>query len=59
MQHYLSGLQNYIYNQIIQVAWQDLQKALNEVENLDDLIKAHETYIEYALQRYKKRIHAK
>ncbi len=51
MQHYLSGLQNYIYNQIIQVAWQNLQKDLNEVKSLEDLIKAHDNYIEYALQR--------
>ena len=27
MQHYISALQNYISNQIIQVAWQELQKS--------------------------------
>ena len=51
MQHYLSALQNYVYNQVIQVAWQELEKKLNNVKNLDDLIKAHESYIEYALSR--------
>lgn len=54
MQHYLSGLQSYIYNQIIQVAWQDLQASLNDVKSLDDLIRAHEAYIDYALQRFNK-----
>ena len=51
MQHYLSGLQSYIYNQIIQVAWQELQTNLNDVKSLDNLIQAHEAYIDYALQR--------
>lgn len=52
MQHYLSALQNYVYNQVIQVAWKELEKKLNDVKNLDDLIKAHEHYIDYALSRY-------
>ena len=52
MQHYLSGLESYIYNQIIQIAWQDLQTHLNEAKNLDELIKSHEIYIEYALSRW-------
>jgi hypothetical protein len=51
MQHYLSALQNYVYNQVIQVAWQELEKKLNTVQNIDDLIKAHEYYIDYALSR--------
>ena len=53
MQHYVSGLQSYIYNQVIQVAWQNLQKSLNEVTSLDELVKAHEHYIEYALKRFR------
>ena len=48
MQHYLSGLQSYIYNQVIQVAWQDLQKKLNEIKCLDDLINAHLFYLRNA-----------
>ena len=52
MQHYLSSLQNYIYNQVIQVAWQELQKKLNEVKSLDELIETHVTYIKNAMSRY-------
>lgn len=37
---------------MIQVAWKELEKKLNDVKNLDDLIKAHEHYIDYALSRY-------
>lgn len=51
MQHYLSTLQNYIYNQVIQVAWQELQKKLNEVNSLDELIETHVTYIRNAMSR--------
>lgn len=51
MQHYLSALQNYIYNQVIQVAWQDLQKRLNDVKTFEDLIEAHLTYIKNALSK--------
>lgn len=53
MQHYLSALQNYVYNQVIQVAWKELEKKLDNVKNLDDLIKAHEYYVDYALSRFK------
>ncbi len=52
MQHYLSSLQSYIYNQVIQVAWQELQKKLNEVKSLDELIETHVTYIKNAMSRY-------
>ena len=51
MQHYLSGLQSYIYNQVIQVAWQELQKSLNEITSLDDLIAAHLVYLKNALSK--------
>jgi hypothetical protein len=51
MQHYLSALQNYIYNQVIQVAWQDLQKRLNDVTTFEDLIEAHLSYIKNALSK--------
>ena len=51
MQHYLGALQNYVYNQVIQVAWQELEKKLSTVQNIDDLIKAHEHYLDYALSR--------
>lgn len=51
MQHYMSALQNYIYNQVIQVTWQELQKKLNEAESLEDLIEAHHVYVNNALSR--------
>ena len=51
MQHYISALQNYIYNQVIQVAWQDLQKNLNDIKSLDDLIQIHLRYIRIALSK--------
>jgi hypothetical protein len=51
MQHYLTGLQSYIYNQVIQVAWQDFLKKLNEIKTIDDLIMAHSLYLENALSK--------
>ena len=51
MQHYMSALQSYIYNQVIQVTWQDLQKNLNEAKHIDDLIQIHESYIKQAHSR--------
>ena len=51
MQHYLSALQNYIYNQVIQVAWEELQKNLNNAQCIDDLIDIHLNYIKSALSK--------
>ena len=51
MQHYLVGMQSYIYNQVIQVAWQELQKKLNEIKSLDDLISVHSSYLRNALSK--------
>ncbi|CAF1042296.1 unnamed protein product, partial [Brachionus calyciflorus] len=48
MQHYIGALQSYIYNQVIQVTWSELQKNLNEARNIDDLIQIHENYIKTA-----------
>ena len=47
MQHYLTGLQSYIYNQVIQVAWQDFLKKLNEIKTIDDLIRGINLQIEF------------
>ena len=52
MQHYLSALQNYISNQVIQVTWEDLQKKLNQIQTIDDLIEVHNAYVKNALSRY-------
>lgn len=51
MQHYMIALQSYIYNQVIQVTWQDLQKNLNEAKHVDDLIEMHQIYIKQAHSR--------
>lgn len=51
MQHYLSALQSYISNQVIQVAWQDIQKKLNEVETIQDIIEAHIEYVKSTLTK--------
>jgi hypothetical protein len=51
MNHYLSGLQSYISNQVIQVAWQDFQKKLNEIKTIDELITAHTLYLQNALSK--------
>ncbi len=52
MQHYLSALQNYISNQVIQVTWEELQKKLNQIQTIEDLIEVHNAYIKNALSRY-------
>lgn len=52
MQHYIVALQNYIYNQVIQVAWQELDKSLNEASSLNSLIEAHMSYIKNSLAKY-------
>lgn len=52
MQHYMVALQNYIYNQVIQVAWQELDKGLNEACSLNDLIETHLNYIKSSLAKY-------
>jgi hypothetical protein len=51
MQHYLGALQNYIYNQVIQVAWDELQTKLNDAQCIDDLIETHSSYIKSALAK--------
>lgn len=51
MQHYMSALQSYIYNQVILFAWQELQKKLNEAKSIDDLIETHLAYIKGALAK--------
>jgi hypothetical protein len=52
MQHYMSALQNYIYNQVIQVAWDELQAKLNEAQCIDDLVETHASYMRNALAKY-------
>ena len=52
MQHYLSALQNYISNQVIQVTWEELQKKLNQIQTIEDLIEVHNAYVKNALSRY-------
>jgi hypothetical protein len=51
MQHYLVALQNYIYNQVIQVAWNELQAKLNDAKSIDDLIEIHLNYLKSALSK--------
>lgn len=51
MQHYMIALQSYIYNQVIQVTWENLQKNLNEAKHIDDLIEMHQNYIKQAHSR--------
>ncbi|RNA30942.1 gamma-tubulin complex component 6 [Brachionus plicatilis] len=51
MQHYMIALQSYIYNQVIQVTWEDLQKNLNQARHVDDLIEMHQSYIKQAHSR--------
>ena len=51
MQHYLGALQNYIYNQVIQVAWDELQRKSNDAQCLDDLIEIHLSYIKSTLAK--------
>jgi flagellin-specific chaperone FliS len=46
MEHCLTALQSYIYNQIIHVAWHEFQEQLdNNVKSLDHLREAHLQYI--------------
>lgn len=52
MQHYIFALQNYVYNQVIQVAWQELDKSLNDARSLNELIEAHLNYIKSSLVKY-------
>ncbi|KAJ8321814.1 hypothetical protein KUTeg_000285 [Tegillarca granosa] len=52
MQHFVKVMQGYITNQIIHVAWQELQEALaNDVKNLDDLHRVHTDYLDRAIFR--------
>lgn len=51
MQHYMIAIQSYIYDQVIQVAWQELDKSLNEAHTLDNLVDAHANYLTSSLTK--------
>ena len=51
MQHYLSAIQNYISNQVINLSWEEFQKRLDAVKTIDELLQAHMDYLRSAMTR--------
>jgi len=51
MIHFVYNLQYYMMFEVIETSWEDFMKGMESAKNLDELIAAHQEYIEHILQR--------
>ncbi len=45
MKHFVNQLQNYIFLQVVETGWQDLEQKLKDSIDLDQIIQAHDEYL--------------
>lgn len=51
MWHLITNLSNYMMFEVLEESWTTLQKQLNAAENLDEVIGAHNEYLEAIIQK--------
>jgi len=51
MNHFIENLTSYMMFEVLECAWDDLLKAIQRAENLDQVIDAHESYLQQILDR--------
>jgi len=51
MIHFVYNLQYYMMFEVMETSWRDFELAMDKAENLDDLIAAHQQYIDAIMER--------
>ena len=51
MIHFTSNLHNYIMFEVLETSWENLVKAFRSAKDLDELVKAHDTYLDTILSK--------
>ena len=50
MIHFVYNLQYYMMFEVAETSWEEFELAMEKAENLDDLIAAHQQYIDHILE---------
>jgi hypothetical protein len=51
MQHFVSSLQNYVFSQVAEIAWNDFCNKVSQVQTLNELITLHDRYVQNAIHK--------